>query len=294
MAPGSAPGVPADVQMSAADVAYVVNWEKQTGITLNLAFNGIGACTAPSAADESSANCTGTYHRQRDHLHRPRPGRRLRATPTTPGWSTPCWPTRPTSTGSPTPGRTCSWVARLVAAGPHPVTANGSGGTFTAGSYSYEVTAATAYGESEPSTPRARRVAANGSVALTWPEATNGTGTDGPRGHARPRGGQPHRRHGLLGLQRLPGEPRLHDLRPGRPGARGPRGDPSTTYSFTDTGHHPRCGADSEPGLPDRHQPRHRLLRRGPAAGCRPRSTTADASIEQEIGLDQAFAAANG
>ena len=33
--------------MSAADVDYVVGWEKQTGITLNMAFNGIGACTGP-------------------------------------------------------------------------------------------------------------------------------------------------------------------------------------------------------------------------------------------------------
>ena len=49
--PGSAPGVPNDVQMSAADVDYVVAWEKQTGITLNMAFNGIGACLAPTAAD---------------------------------------------------------------------------------------------------------------------------------------------------------------------------------------------------------------------------------------------------
>ncbi len=57
---GSAPGVPADIQMSAADVDYVVAWEKQTGIKLNFAFNAIGACTAPSAATESSANCTGS------------------------------------------------------------------------------------------------------------------------------------------------------------------------------------------------------------------------------------------
>ena len=49
-----------DVQMSAADVAYVDAWEKQTGITLELAFNAIGACTAPQAADESKANCTGS------------------------------------------------------------------------------------------------------------------------------------------------------------------------------------------------------------------------------------------
>ena len=60
VAAGSGPGIPADEQMSAADVAYVVAWEKQTGITLNMAFNAIGACTAPSAADESNANCTGS------------------------------------------------------------------------------------------------------------------------------------------------------------------------------------------------------------------------------------------
>src|SRR5664279_4461547 len=50
---------PPDVQMTAADVAYVAAWEAQTGIKLNLAFNGIGACTAPSGAT-SSANCTGS------------------------------------------------------------------------------------------------------------------------------------------------------------------------------------------------------------------------------------------
>ena len=45
--------------MSAADVAYVTAWEQQTGIKLNLAFNGVGACTAPTA---SSANCSGSYN----------------------------------------------------------------------------------------------------------------------------------------------------------------------------------------------------------------------------------------
>src|SRR5664280_177383 len=58
--PGSIPGVPNDVQMSPADVAYVVAWEQQTGIKLNLAFNGVGACTAPTAAAESGAICTGS------------------------------------------------------------------------------------------------------------------------------------------------------------------------------------------------------------------------------------------
>ena len=53
-------GAPPDAQMSAADVAYVADWEQQTGIKLNLLFNGIGACTADTAADESSAVCNGS------------------------------------------------------------------------------------------------------------------------------------------------------------------------------------------------------------------------------------------
>src|ERR1019366_320689 len=59
--PAGTDGAPADEQMSAADVAYVVNWEQQTGIKMNMAFNGIGACTADTAADESAANCPGSY-----------------------------------------------------------------------------------------------------------------------------------------------------------------------------------------------------------------------------------------
>src|SRR5262249_39646871 len=58
---GSGPGIPADVEMSAADVDYVVAWEQATGITLNLAFNAIGACTAPSADVESNAICNGSW-----------------------------------------------------------------------------------------------------------------------------------------------------------------------------------------------------------------------------------------
>src|SRR5664280_1450331 len=51
---------PPDVQMTAADVAYVAAWEKSTGITLNLAFNAVGACTADVAGDASGANCAGS------------------------------------------------------------------------------------------------------------------------------------------------------------------------------------------------------------------------------------------
>ena len=56
----------------------------------------------------------------------------------------------------------------------------GSGGSLAAGSYDYEITAATAYGESEPSTPtQTVTVGDGGSATLTWPEASNGTSTDG-------------------------------------------------------------------------------------------------------------------
>ena len=57
---------PPDVQMSAADVAYVTGWEQQTGIKLNLAFNGVGACTAPTAFN---ANCSGSYNGYTDPGH---------------------------------------------------------------------------------------------------------------------------------------------------------------------------------------------------------------------------------
>ena len=52
----------------------------------------------------------------------------------------------------------------------------GGGGSLAAGSYQYEVTAATAYGESEPSTPATVAVGASGSVSLSWADATNGGG----------------------------------------------------------------------------------------------------------------------
>ena len=62
-------GAPADQQMNATDVAYVANWEKQTGITLNLAFNAVGACTSTSGTPfecELHRQC----HRHRRYVHR--------------------------------------------------------------------------------------------------------------------------------------------------------------------------------------------------------------------------------
>ena len=50
-----------------------------------------------------------------------------------------------------------------------------------AGNYSHEITAATAYGESELSAPQSATVDANGEVNPIRPEAWNGTGTSPPR-----------------------------------------------------------------------------------------------------------------
>ncbi|MEU9098348.1 hypothetical protein [Streptomyces sp. NPDC048361] len=57
---GNTADAPPDTQMSAADVDYVANWQKQTGIKLEFAFNAVGACTAPTANETSNANCSGS------------------------------------------------------------------------------------------------------------------------------------------------------------------------------------------------------------------------------------------
>ncbi len=276
---------PPDVQMSAADVAYVTNWEQQSGIKLNLLFNGVGACTAPSTAAESNANCTGSVTENG-------------ATYTDPGQNT-------TDTTAP---NDAAFVNALLAAqgsfnwenhtwshlflgctvaDPQVLTsatAYGSGGTFSVGSYSYEITAATAYGESEPSVPQPVTVAANGSVTLTWPEATNGggpslaqeeashTGGDGFWGYNVYRAAAGSTTYGLVGQV-----------------AENPSATSSTTYSFTDTGGSAGAGPSSTSTFPTATNPGIDCGTWLPAT-----STTADSSIEQEIGLNQAFAAANG
>ena len=162
------------------------------------------------------------------------------------------------------------WAAQPLTS----VTANGSGGTLAAGSYNYEVTAATAYGESEPSTAQPVTVAANGSVTLTWPEATNGTG-DGRHTPGRhwPRSRPPTPAAPASGATTSTARTRAPP--PTAWSARWPRTRPATsssTYSFTDTGDHPGCGAGVERQLPHRHQPRHRLRQRR-RAGSRPPAT---------------------
>src|SRR5664280_159355 len=173
---------PPDVQMTAADVAYVAAWEKSTGITLNLAFNAVGACTADVAGDASGANCTGsvtdngtTYTDPGQVADTSYPNdsglvNALLADKADFNWITHTWSHEFLGC--------VVWQPQAV----NSVTANASGGSFTAGGYSYEVTAATAYGESEPSLPQGATVAANGSITLSWPDATNGVGTDGTAG----------------------------------------------------------------------------------------------------------------
>ncbi|HEY4453200.1 MAG TPA: Ig domain-containing protein [Pseudonocardiaceae bacterium] len=166
---------PPDTQMTAADVAYVANWEAQTGIKLEFAFNAAGACSAPSTAAESHANCTGstvdngvTYTDPGQNVDpsNPNDGAFVDALIANQGdfnWITHTWSHlylgcnvwQPLATNTPSAS---------------------SGGSMAAGTYTYEVTATTAYGESEPSNPQNVTVGANGEAVLSWPDATNGGG----------------------------------------------------------------------------------------------------------------------
>ena len=285
-------GAPPDIQMSAADAAYVAAWEKQTGITLNLAFNGVGACTAPSTAQQSSAICNGTVTD---------PG----VTVTDPGVNVD--PTAPDSSGFVNAllaaKSSFNWINHTWShmflgcqvAQPQPLTsanATASGGSFTAGGYSYEITAATAYGESEPSTARAVTVGANGSVTVTWPEATNGTGQTG---NAGPTLAQEQASHtggsGFWGYNIYRENPGTTTYGLVGQVAENPAATAATTYSFSDTGATvPGAVPDSGPLFPTATNPGIDCANGGwlPTT-----SATADSSISQEIALNQAFASAN-
>jgi hypothetical protein len=294
--PAGTDGAPADEQMSAADVAYVVNWEQQTGIKLNMAFNGIGACTADTAADESAANCTGSYT-EANGISYTDPGQVV----------DPSYPNDAGLVNALLADQSdFNWIIHTwshlflgcTVWQPQPltsVTASGSGGTLAAGSYSYEITAATAYGESEPSTPDSVSVGADGSVTLTWPEATNGTGTAGTPG---PSLAQEEASHtggtGFWGYNVYREDPGSTTYGLVGQVAENTAATSSTTYSFTDTGTAPGAAPDSGPGFPTATNPG---IDCASAAGSwLPATTTTspDNSIDQEIGLDQAFAKANG
>ncbi len=138
--------------MSAADVAYVAAWEQTTGIKLNLAFNAVGACTSTSGIP-SNANCTGSvtdsggtftdpgYVANSGYPEDQAFVNALLADKADFNWITHTWSHLFLG---------CTvWQPQALTS----VTASTSGGSLAAGSYSYEITAATAYGESEPSTP---------------------------------------------------------------------------------------------------------------------------------------------
>ena len=285
---------PPDVQMTAADVAYVVAWEQQTGITLNMLFNAAGACTAPSALDASTAKCTGSVTDTGGTFTDP--GLTVNAaSPNDAGlvnalltnqahfnWTNHTWSHQFLG---------CTvWQPQPLTS----VTANGTGGTFTAGAYSYEITAATAYGESETSASRSVTVAAGGSATLTWPEAPNGTATNGTPGptlaqmEASYSGGT-----GFWGYNVYRENPGTTTYGLVGQVPENTSATSATTYSFTDTG--TAAGAAPESSATDPTATDPGIDCSSTAGSWDPAtSTTADASIEQEIGLDQAFAAANG
>ncbi|MFI6056233.1 putative Ig domain-containing protein [Streptomyces violascens] len=277
---------PADTQMSAADVDYVANWQKQTGIKLELAFNAIGACTTPTAADASNANCSGSTAVNG-------------TTYTDPGQSID--PVYPNDAGFVNEllkqQASFNWInhtwshmflgCTVAAPQPADVPIAGTGGSLTAGGYSYEVTAATAYGESEPSTPQQITVAANGSVALSWPDAPNGGGPSLAKLESQYSGGT-----GFWGYNIYRASAGSTDFGLVGQVKEDPAGA-ATSYSFTDTGAtSPGDSPGSTATYPTATDPGIGCAN---AAGWVPAtSTTADSSIEQEIGLNDAFAANNG
>src|SRR5664280_1110469 len=286
---------PPDVQMTAADVAYVVAWEAQTGIKLNMAFNAVGACTAPSTAAESSANCAGsvtdpgltvTDPGQVVDTTAPNDQALINALLAAQGsfnWVNHTWSHQFLGC--------VVWQPQAV----NSVAANATGGTFTAGGYSYEVTAATAYGESEPSLPQPVTVAGGGSVTLSWPDATNGTGTDGTKG---PTLAQEEANHtggsGFWGYNVYRENPGTTTYGLVGQVAENPLGT-TATYSFTDTGATaPAAAPGSSDTFPTATNPG---IDCSSAAGswdpASDPSGTTDASIQTEIAWDQAFAAAN-
>ncbi|WP_329578832.1 Ig domain-containing protein [Kitasatospora sp. NBC_01250] len=283
---GNAADGPPDVQMSAADVDYVANWEQQTGIKLEFAFNAIGACTAPSSTTTSGANCSGS---------------------TTVNGNTFTDPGQTVDSGYPNDAAfvnellkqqaSFNWITHTWShmylgcqvGGPQPANAPtaGTGGSLAAGGYSYEVTAATAYGESEPSTPQQVTVGANGSVSLSWPDAPNGGGPSLAKLESEYFGGT-----GFWGydIYRAPAGSTSFGLvgqvKEDPTGATG-------SYSFTDTGATaPGGGPGSTSTFPTATDPG--IGCSSAAAWLPATSANPDSSIEQEIGLDDAFAANNG
>ncbi len=278
---------PPDQHMDAADVAYVANWEQQTGIRLELAFNAQGACSQPSVGAESDAVCDGT---------------------TTVNGSPYTDPGHMVEAGAPANGQEVdallanqssfnwvnhTWSHQFLGCTnfqPLAVTsaqANAGGtGSLSPGDFTYEITAVTAYGESEPSTPQVVTVAPSGSVTFTWPDATNGGGPSLAQLEAQFGGGS-----GFWGYNIYREDPWEISFSMVGQVSEDP-GGATSTYSYTDTG---ATGEGAPPtstaSYPTATNPGTECADGGwePAT-----SSSPDSSIEQEVGLNDAFAAANG
>ncbi len=287
-AQGNAAAGPPDTQMTAADVAYVANWEQRTGIRLELAFNAVGACSAPSATTESGANCAGkavdngvTYTDPGQSIDPGNPDdaafvNALLAAQGDFDWITHTWSHLYLG---------CDVWQPLVVNQP----TAGSAGSLAAGKYSYEVAAATAYGESEPSAVQPVTVGANGSVSLSWPDATNGggpslstleknfTGGSGFWGYSVYREDPGSSTFGLVGQL-----------------AQDPHGATSS-YSFTDTGAtSPGATPATTSSYPTATNPGIECSGAGGNDWTPATASDPTTSIEGQIGLDVAFAQNNG
>jgi len=278
---------PPDSLMSPTDVAYVANWEQQTGIRLEFAFNAAGACTEPTTT-ASNANCAGTttingttYRDPGTTVDTGAPDstavvNALLANETSFNWITHTWSHLYLG---------CT-VWQSLATNAATV---GGGGSLPAGSYAYEVTAATAYGESEPSAPVPVTVGATGSVSLSWPDAANGGGPALSTLESRYSGGT-----GFWGYK-------IYRQNPGASGygligevAENPAGG-TNTYGFTDTGATaPAAAPETTGGFPTATNPGIECAGSGGADWVPAQATDPTTSIEGQIGLDVAFAQANG
>ncbi|HEY3607596.1 MAG TPA: putative Ig domain-containing protein, partial [Pseudonocardiaceae bacterium] len=278
---------PPDSLMSAADVAYVAAWEQQTGIKLEFAFNAVGACTQPTVTP-ANANCAGSAAVNG-------------TTYTDPGLAVD--PTAPDSTGLVNAllanQASFNWITHtwshlyLGCLAWQPLVTNaatvGGGGSLAAGTYGYEVTAATAYGESEPSSAVTATVGATGSVSLSWPDATNGGGPTLSTLESRFSGGT-----GFWGYK-------VYRQNPGTTGyglvgtvAENLAGG-TATYDFTDTGATaPGVAPDTTSSYPTATNPAIECGGTGGNGWVPAAATDPTTSIAGQIGLDVAFAQANG
>ena len=282
---------PPDVQMNGTDVAYVVNWEHQNGITLNLVFNGVGACTAPDATSISIAKCDGSatvggvsYTDPGETLDSSAPNDSslvgaLLSNQASFNWISHTWSHMFLGAASFTPQPLSS------------VELSSTAGSLAAGTYDYEITAMTAYGESEPSLAKSVTLTATGSTVLTWPEASTAIGANGEPGPSlaeeatRYFGGSGFWGYGIY--REDPGGTSfgLVGTVPENSAATS-----STMYSFVDSGARaPGAPPSTSAIYPTATNPGIDVGSWIPAV-----SSTPDSSIEQEIGLNDAFAAANG